>query len=380
MKVLFVFGTRPEAIKLGPVIHHMKADGQFDVKVCITGQHREMLHQMLATLDIKPDVDLNLMSNSQTLAAFTGQAIKELSEVVQQLQPDVCFIQGDTSTSLAAALAAFYNKVPIAHVEAGLRTFSKYSPFPEEINRVLSSHVADIHFAPTVKAKENLLTERIREENIAVTGNTVIDTLHYVKSKLKSHEIEPGDKVLRSILNSGEKFIIVTAHRRENFGDGITSICRALQKFSNRYQDITVLFPVHLNPNIARPVREMLTGSDNIRLVEPLDYVDFVSALSNCFFVLTDSGGIQEEAPTFGKPVLIMRDSTERPEAVEAGVSKLVGTGEEKIFKSMCELVEDPKIYASMSMHNNPYGDGRASERIIMLLKKWMREQNIGSG
>jgi UDP-N-acetylglucosamine 2-epimerase (non-hydrolysing) len=334
---------------------------------------------MLAVLDIKPDADLNLMSNSQTLSAFTGKAIKDLAEVIQELQPDVCFIQGDTSTSLAAAIAAFYNKVTIAHVEAGLRTFNKYSPFPEEINRVLTSHLADIHFAPTAKARENLLLENLSDKNIAVTGNTVIDTLHYVKSRLKKEEIEPSDKALRSILNSGSKFIIVTAHRRENFGDGIASICRALRRFSKRYQDIVVLFPVHLNPNIAKPVSAMLSGSDNIRLVEPLDYIDFVSALSNCFFVLTDSGGIQEEAPTFGKPVLIMRDSTERPEAVEAGVSRLVGTVEEKIFQSMCDLVESPQTYASMSTQKNPYGDGRASERIILFLKKWMSEKNNGS-
>jgi UDP-N-acetylglucosamine 2-epimerase (non-hydrolysing) len=368
MKVLFLFGTRPEAIKLAPLIIRMKQDPYFDVHICITAQHREMLDQALNLFQIRPDFDLDLMIPNQSLAKLTSRAIEGTSEVMSQLKPDLCIVQGDTTSVLAASLASFYNKVAIAHVEAGLRTNNKFHPFPEEINRRLTSHLADIHFAPTVKAKENLVREHICESKIIVTGNTVIDALHIIKCKISEAQVKI-DPSVNDILESRRKFILVTSHRRENFGEGILGICRALQTLARKYPSIDIVFPVHLNPNIHKPVHQLLDAHANIHLLRPLDYISFVALMSECYLVLTDSGGVQEEAPSFGKPVLVMRETTERPEGVEAGVSKLVGADENSILTQLCNLIENKNEYESMASVENPYGDGHAADRILQHLK-----------
>lgn len=361
-------GTRPEAIKLIPIIIKMRQDSFFDVRLCITAQHREMLDQVLEIFDIIPDIDLNLMTPHQSLASLTAKAIQGIDQVIKEISPDICVIQGDTTTVLAGALACFYNNVPVAHVEAGLRTFNKYAPFPEEMNRVLATNICDIHFAPTEIARHNLLKENIDETKIMVTGNTVIDALQLTKKKLLAKEIFPTNEV-SSILSGKLTYVLVTSHRRENFGEGIRSICRALIRFVREYPSIHVVFPVHLNPNIKEPVFNSLAGFDNIHLLEPVDYVSFVALMNECHFVLTDSGGVQEEAPGFGKPVLVMREMTERPEAVSAGLSKLVGTNEETIFQSLKLLMQDKLLFDSMSGGINPYGDGKAADRILSFLK-----------
>jgi UDP-N-acetylglucosamine 2-epimerase (non-hydrolysing) len=369
VKVLFVFGTRPEAIKLSPIILEMKKDPYFEVKICVTGQHRKMLDQVLDVFGIVPDIDLELMNQDQSLASFTSKAIETIDNVIKKEEPDICIMQGDTSTTMASAIAAYYNRVPVAHVEAGLRTYNKYAPFPEEINRVMASHIADFHFAPTEQSRENLLKENIRASRIIVTGNTVIDALHLVKQKMDRKELNPLNEFVAGFIDKKLPYILVTAHRRENFGDSIVSICNALMRFSQKYPSVQVLFPVHLNPNIQKPVHSMLSGAKNIHLLEPLDYVSFVALLCNCYIVLTDSGGLQEEAPAFNKPVLIMREVTERPEAMSAGLTKLVGTDEVKIFQTLSQLMDDTELYTRMSTGANPYGDGAASQKIVAFLK-----------
>jgi UDP-N-acetylglucosamine 2-epimerase (non-hydrolysing) len=369
MKVLFVFGTRPEAIKLIPLILAMKGDSYFNVHICVTAQHREMLDQVLGIFEIQPDFDLNVMTHNQTLAELTARTLEGTNRVISVLKPDVCIIQGDTTTVLSAALGCYYNKVKVIHIEAGLRSFDKFQPYPEEINRTLVTHIADYHFAPTKRAKENLLKENICDSRIFVTGNTVVDTLHIIKSKIDNNVLLPGNDDVIQILKERSRFILVTSHRRENFGNGIESICNAIGRFAARYPLINIVFPVHLNPNIRKPVHDKLDKYSNVHLLQPLDYFSFVALMSECYLVLTDSGGIQEEAPSFGKPVLIMRRTTERPEAIEAGLSRLVGSDEENILMNMIELVEDEKTYSRMSNGLNPYGDGNASGRILQILK-----------
>jgi UDP-N-acetylglucosamine 2-epimerase (non-hydrolysing) len=369
MNVLFVFGTRPEAIKLIPLIIAMKGDTFFDVNVCVTAQHREMLDQVLSIFEIQPEFDLNVMTHNQTLAQLTAGTLDGINRVVSDVKPDLCLIQGDTTTVFTAALACYYNKVKVGHIEAGLRSFDKFQPFPEEINRTLVTHIADYHFAPTKRAKNNLLHENIRDSRIFVTGNTVIDALHIIKNKLDKNVLLPGNNDVIRLLKRNNRFILVTSHRRENFGDGIESICNAIARFAVRYPFANIIFPVHLNPNIRKPVHDRLDQYSNVHLLPPLDYISFVALMSGCYLVLTDSGGVQEEAPSFGKPVLVMRQTTERPEAVESGLSRLVGSDEENILMNLTKLMEDEKAYSAMSNGTNPYGDGNASERIIQILK-----------
>jgi len=374
-KVLAVLGTRPEAIKLAPVIKRLKAQkSRFTTVVCATAQHRHMLDQVLSIFKISPDYDLNIMKANQDLFDITQKALKGLKHVLETVQPDIILVQGDTTTAFIAGLAAFYLKIPAGHVEAGLRTYNKHSPFPEEINRHLLSVLADYHFAPTEWSRSNLLKEGIPENRIWVTGNTVIDALMEVvrgqgagarkkffeESFRKKHDLELSTKNI--------KLILVTGHRRENFGEGFENICNALRKIAEQRKDVAVVYPVHLNPNVQRPVKRILGKIRNVHLIEPLGYEEFVFLMNSSFLILTDSGGIQEEAPSLGKPVLVMRNTTERPEGIEAGVVKLVGTGEKDIIDGALELLEDKNAYRKMSRSANPYGDGRASKKITDIL------------
>jgi UDP-N-acetylglucosamine 2-epimerase (non-hydrolysing) len=370
MKVLFIFGTRPEAIKLAPLILRMKTDPYFEVYVCNAAQHREMLDQVLNMFQIDSDFDLNVMTPNQSLAQLTARAIEEIDAVLAQFKPDICIVQGDTTSVLCGSLVSFYHKVPVAHVEAGLRTNDKFQPFPEEVNRRITSHIVDIHFAPTMLARQNLLAEHICDSRISVTGNTVIDALRIIREKISAGNVDI-DPCVKQLLERVDKFVLVTSHRRENFGDGILSICNAVKKIAERYADVDIIFPVHLNPHIQKPVHSLLDSYTNIHLLKPLDYVSFVALISESYLVLTDSGGVQEEAPSFGKPVLVMRETTERPEGVQAGISRLVGTDESEIYGSVCDLIDNEVQYASMSKAKNPYGDGKASERIVQYLKNW---------
>ncbi len=365
-KIAFVFGTRPEAIKLAPVILAMREHPRLEPHVCVTAQHREMLDQVLELFGISPDCDLQLMRPNQTLAGLTARAMTGLDDYYTQARPDMVLVQGDTTTVLTAALAAFYHRIPIGHVEAGLRTGNKFSPFPEEINRVLTSHVADHHFAPTPKARQNLLDEGVADERIVVTGNTVIDALHLAVAKV--HASPPRIPDLPEELQSGAKgpdMVLITGHRRENFGEGFESICQAIAELSDRFGDTAFVYPMHLNPNVREPVNRILRGRDNVHLIEPLSYLPFVALMERSCVVLTDSGGVQEEAPSFGKPVLVMRDTTERPEAVDAGTVRLCGTDREAIVREVTSLLSDPHAYAQMANAVNPYGDGKASGRIL---------------
>ena len=369
LNVSLIFGTRPEAIKLCPLVLELGKHPDFEPHVCVTGQHREMLDQVLEVFDVVPDVDLNLMQSNQTLAGLTARAITAIDEHLADCQPDIVIVQGDTTTSFCAALAAFYRQIPVGHVEAGLRTWEKFSPFPEEINRVMTSRIADLHFAPTPWARDNLLREGVEANRVFVTGNTVIDALHIAVDKVrKSPPTIPG---LPSHLLNGDRrpVVLITGHRRENFGHGFESICRAISRLSGHFPEAAFVYPVHLNPNVRGPVFEILGGHDNVHLIEPLSYLPFVALMHRSDIVLTDSGGIQEEAPGLGKPVLVMRDTTERPEAVEAGTVKLVGTSESTIVNEVSKLLTDSEVYKAMATAISPYGDGRARGRIIAALE-----------
>lgn len=361
---LVIFGTRPEAIKMAPVIKALRQETSLDVKTCVTGQHREMLDQVLRLFEIKPDFDLAIMKSGQDLTDITSRILLQLRDVLAQTKPGIVLVHGDTSTTFAASLAAYYARIPVAHVEAGLRTHNKYSPFPEEINRKLTTSLADLHFAPTETAKINLKLEGVSSSSIYVTGNTVIDSLMDTVERIKKSSplnFELDAKL--SFLTPGKKIILVTGHRRENFGAGIANICNALLKLSTR-PDVDIVYPVHPNPNIQKPVSDLLGKAKNIHLIPPCDYLPFIHLLKRSYLVLTDSGGIQEEAPSLGKPVLVMRDTTERPEAVEAGTVKIVGTSPDEILNQATQLIENSALYESFSKKINPYGDGLASKRI----------------
>ena len=366
MKLLFVLGTRPEAIKLAPVIRELRSREEFDCKICATGQHRELVAQFLDLFELKPDWDLGVMRPDQDLQYLTSAILSGVDGVLDAWLPDRVIVQGDTTSTFAGALAAFYHHVPIAHVEAGLRTGNIYSPWPEEANRLLVGRLADLHFAPTVRASEALLGEGVPRESIVVTGNTGIDALMWVAGRLDTHpEISVRtEAILGQHLTGldGRRLILVTGHRRESFDGGLARVARAIGRIAMR-PDVAIVFPVHPNPNV-RHAFEPLFGQKNIRLIEPVDYAELVYLLKRCHFVVTDSGGIQEEAPSFGKPVLVTRETTERPEAMELGLAKLVGTNDQLLYDAMCGLLEDPVVYEKMSCVNNPYGDGKASERI----------------
>jgi UDP-N-acetylglucosamine 2-epimerase (non-hydrolysing) len=367
MKVLFVFGTRPEAIKLAPVLKELSRKPGFDCKISVTGQHREMLAQVLGLFDLRPDWNLDLMRPDQDLAYLTGAVLSGVNEVLDAFRPDRVFVQGDTTTTFAGALAGFYHRIPVAHVEAGLRTDNIYSPWPEEVNRRLVSHIADLHFAPTVRARENLLREGIGRERILVTGNTGIDALLWVSALLDSRaELRSRFDALLPAHFKDRHVILMTGHRRESFDGGIARVCGAMARIAER-PDVAVVFPVHRNPNV-RGAIDVLRGHPNVLLTDPVDYPELVFLLKRCRLVVTDSGGIQEEAPSFGKPVLVTRDTTERPEAMELGLARLVGTDEERLYFEMAALLDDPDAYARMSRVANPYGDGRASIRIAQRL------------
>jgi len=368
-KISFIFGTRPEAIKLAPVVLALRNHPMLQPHVCVTGQHRQMLDQVLDVFGIVPDVDLCLMEPNQMLASLTARAVTAIDAYLAEHKPDMILVQGDTTTVLCAALAAFYRRIRVGHVEAGLRTWNKFSPFPEEINRTMTTRLADYHFAPTEWAKANLLREGVPEERVFVTGNTVIDALFIAHEKVCRDPPEiPG--IPRELMNgqSHRQLVLITAHRRENFGAGFESICRAISALAEAFPQTSFVYPVHLNPNVQEPVRRLLGGRPNIHLIEPLGYLPFVAMMDRASLILTDSGGVQEEAPSLGKPVLVMRDTTERPEAIEAGTAKLVGTDHRAIFEAVSRLLTAPEAYAAMSRTENPYGDGHAVERIVDIL------------
>jgi UDP-N-acetylglucosamine 2-epimerase (non-hydrolysing) len=363
MKLLFVFGTRPEAIKLAPVFKELSARPSFDCKICVTGQHREMLAQVLELFELQPDWNLDLMRPNQNLAYLTGAVLSGVSEVLGAFRPDRVIVQGDTTTTFAAALAAFYHRIPVAHIEAGLRTDDIYSPWPEEVNRRLVTHIADLHFAPTARARENLRREGVGCDRIFVTGNTGIDALLWTAALVDNRaDLRSRFTAVLPEHFAGRRMILMTGHRRESFDGGIARVCRAVARIAGR-RDTAVVFPVHRNPSVRQAI-EPLRGHQNVLLTEPVDYPELVFLLKRCHFVVTDSGGIQEEAPSFGRPVLVTRETTERPEAMELGLARLVGTDEELLFSAMTALLDDPDAYARMSRVANPYGDGRASCRI----------------
>jgi len=381
-KVLVVFGTRPEAIKMAPLVKEFqKEKSNFETKVCVTAQHREMLDQVLELFDIKPDYDLNIMKAGQDLYDITSNVLLGLKEVLDSYKPDVVLVHGDTTTTSTASLAAFYKQIKIGHIEAGLRTNNIYSPWPEEANRQITGVLANYHFAPTNTSKENLLKENKIEESILVTGNTVIDALFLALDKIKSDK-ELENKIISNIAKeinrktfniNDSKFILVTGHRRENHGKGFINICKALKEIAIKNPSFNIIYPVHLNPNVQKPVYELLDDVDNIYLINPLQYEEFIYLMDKSYFIITDSGGVQEEAPSLGKPVLVMRDTTERPEAVEAGTVKLVGTNKEKIVIEAQKLIDSKEEYEKMSKAHNPYGDGKASKRIVEFLKREKR-------
>lgn len=378
---MLVFGTRPEAIKMAPLVKEFQKNTKdFKTLVCVTGQHREMLDQVLHIFSIKPDYDLNIMKQGQDLYDVTSRVLLGMRDVLQKVKPDVVLVHGDTTTSTAAALAAFYQQIPVGHVEAGLRTHNIYSPWPEEMNRQITGRIATYHFAPTSLSKQNLLAENIKEETVTVTGNTVIDALYMVVDKIKNDkelDAELEDTLKTSgydikRLKNGKKLVLITGHRRENFGDGFMSMCRAIQTLTKKYPDVDFVYPMHLNPNVRKPIHEIwgedLSNLCNMFFIEPLEYLSFVYLMEKSSIVLTDSGGIQEEAPGLGKPVLVMRDTTERPEALKAGTVKLVGTDYDKIVTEVSSLLDNQMYYDEMSKAVNPYGDGKACERIVGLL------------
>ncbi|GFZ38894.1 non-hydrolyzing UDP-N-acetylglucosamine 2-epimerase [Bacteroides nordii] len=383
-KIMLVFGTRPEAIKMAPLVKEFQKHPEtFQTIVCVTGQHREMLDQVLHLFDIKPDYDLNIMKQGQDLYDVTSRVLLGMRDVLKEAYPDVVLVHGDTTTSTASALAAFFQQIPVGHVEAGLRTHDIYSPWPEEMNRLITGRIATYHFSPTALSKQNLLDEGINEEAITVTGNTVIDALYMVVDKIKSDKQlgegletllrESGYDVNR--LNGTRKLVLITGHRRENFGEGFISMCRAIKALTEKYPNVDFVYPMHLNPNVRKPIHEVfgedLSNLDNMFFIEPLEYLSFVYLMEKSTIVLTDSGGIQEEAPGLGKPVLVMRDTTERPEALEAGTVKLVGTDYDKIVNEVSALLDDREYYDKMSKAVNPYGDGLACHMICNLLNSF---------
>lgn len=378
---MLVFGTRPEAIKMAPLVLALRKHSDiFETIVCVTGQHRQMLDQVLDIFEIKPDYDLNIMKQGQDLYDITARVLTGMRDVLKEAQPDMVLVHGDTTTSTAAALAAFYSQIPVGHVEAGLRTHDIYSPWPEELNRQITGRIASCNFAPTPLSRKNLTDEGVPEDRITVTGNTVIDALYSIVDKIKTDSslcIKITEELTKAGYNpcrpdDGKKLVLITGHRRENFGDGFISMCRAIKTLAGKYPDVDFVYPMHLNPNVRRPIREVfgnnLQGLGNMFFIEPLEYLSFVFLMEKSNIVLTDSGGIQEEAPGLGKPVLVMRDTTERPEALEAGTVKLVGTDYDRIVNEVSALLDDPSIYDSMSKAVNPYGDGKACERIIETL------------
>ncbi|URI17072.1 UDP-N-acetylglucosamine 2-epimerase (non-hydrolyzing) [Brevundimonas albigilva] len=370
LRVLTVFGTRPEAIKMAPVVKGLAAAENIDARVCVTGQHREMLDQVLALFQIKPDYDLDIMKPGQSLADVTSAVLRGLEAPLKDFEPDVVLVHGDTTTTLAASLAAYYSQTPVGHVEAGLRTGDIYAPWPEEINRKVAGAIAELHFAPTSRARANLLAEAVPEERITITGNTVIDALLEISQRLEEDEDLSRNLAARFDLPDDRRIILVTGHRRESFGDGFERICDALARLAER-SDVTIVYPVHLNPNVKGPVETHLGGLDAVRLLPPQDYLPFVYLMKRADIILTDSGGVQEEAPSLGKPVLVMRDTTERPEALEAGTVRLVGSDADRIVAETERLLDDPEAWRAMSQAHNPYGDGQATQRIISRLLEW---------
>ena len=387
-KIMLVFGTRPEAIKMAPLVIALKKEkADFETFVCVTGQHREMLDQVLHIFDIKPDFDLNIMQQGQDLYDITCRVLTGMRDILKTVQPDIVLVHGDTTTSSAAALAAFYQQIPVGHVEAGLRTYNIYSPWPEEMNRQLTGRIATYHFAPTPLSRENLLKENVEQRHIIVTGNTVIDALHIIVNRLKNDKVlaakqeevlsQAGYDVNRlkeNVNSKHRRLVLITGHRRENFGEGFIHICTAIKDMAEKYPDVDFVYPMHLNPNVRKPIHEVfgkdLTGLGNMFFIEPLNYIEFIYLMEKSVIVLTDSGGIQEEAPGLGIPVLVMRDTTERPEAVTAGTVELVGTDYEKIVNGVSTLLDDAKAYEKMSKATNPYGDGKASQRILDYIKE----------
>lgn len=380
-----MFGTRPEAIKMAPLVKELeKHTDEFQTLVCVTGQHREMLDQVLRLFEIQPDYDLNIMKQGQTLYDITSRVLCDFGKVLQKEQPDLVLVHGDTTTSMAAALASFYEHIPVGHVEAGLRTGNIYSPWPEEMNRLITGRIAVLDFAPTEFGRGNLLKENVQGNRITVTGNTVIDALYFVVDRINSDK-ELRESLEKNILDQGydisrldgtRRLVLITGHRRENFGDGFHNICKALDTLSHNYPDVDFVYPMHLNPNVRGPIHEMFDGRlpENLFFIEPLDYFDFVLLMERSHIVLTDSGGIQEEAPGLGKPVVVMRDTTERPEAVEAGTVKLVGTDYDKITGQISRLLDDIDYYQAMSQAVNPYGDGKACPRIVDFIRLFFKE------
>lgn len=370
-KILFIFGTRPEAIKIAPIIQYIKNNPIFNYKVCITAQHREMLDQVLELFEITADYDLNIMKKDQDLFSVTSSIINKMKEVLEKYSPDLIVVHGDTTTTLSSSLSAFYKQIPVAHIEAGLRTNNKYSPFPEEMNRQLTSRLSTYHFAPTFQNKQNLINEGIKEENIFQCGNSVIDALLFTRNKIyNTPNLEDKLKNLIHpyVIKKNRKYILVTGHRRENFGDDFIKICKSIREIAQKFEDIDIIYPVHLNPNVQKPVFKYLKDIKNVYLLNPLDYEPFVYLLDNSYLILTDSGGIQEEAPSLGKPVLLMRNNTERQEAVEGGTVRLVGC--DNIVPNVEKLLLNQDEYNKMAMAKNPYGDGNTSKYIIQFLNK----------
>jgi UDP-N-acetylglucosamine 2-epimerase (non-hydrolysing) len=379
-RIMLVFGTRPEAIKMCPLVKEFqKHPEEFETLVCVTGQHREMLDQVLQIFDVKPDYDLNIMKQGQDLYDVTARVLVGMRDVLDTVKPDVVLVHGDTTTSMAAAMAAFYRQIQVGHVEAGLRTHNLYSPWPEEMNRQVTGRIAEYDFAPTPLSRQNLLDEGVSEEKITVTGNTVIDALHWVVENVMKKGYKPLDPLVASLPQDDRRMVLITGHRRENFGEGFISMCTAIRDLARKYPEVDFVYPMHLNPNVRKPIREVFgmeisrqarnDKERNLFFIEPLDYLDFVYLMSRSYIVLTDSGGIQEEAPGLGKPVLVMRDTTERPEALDAGTVRLVGTDYEKIMSEVSALLDDRKHYETMSHAVNPYGDGKACSRIVKKLK-----------
>lgn len=371
-RVVCVFGTRPEAVKLAPVVHALKRSSKLEAIVVLTAQHREMLDQMLRWFEISADFDMDIMKHGQTLAELTSRVVSGADKILQETKPDLLLVQGDTTTVMAAALAAHYHKVPVGHVEAGLRTEDRYNPFPEEMARRLTSQLASIHFAPTERAVQNLKLENITK-NVFMTGNTVIDALLETTSKLEHTHVDHA--LFGATDFKGKKVLLVTAHRRENWGESMSEIAHALREIADRFEDVQILYPIHRNPIVRDSIEPIFAGHERLLLVEPLDYVPFVYAMQRCHFVLTDSGGIQEEAPTLGKPVLVLRTNTERPEAAEAGAAKIVGVRREGIIAAACELLSKQGVYEQMASAVNPFGDGKASERIVQACESFLFQE-----